>query len=174
MLDATSFVPSWASGLEGPRRGPFPMLAYGTGRTGKSAKGGNSAMTPGYVSDSEVYGYDMAYDPPDKDNRLIPIPNAGPQTGTWTDGIALLGTYRAHDFAPAQRFFHQAASTQNWQQMNFVEYRDLLQYQNVQKYRPLNPVVPSKPVYQNEYFLGYQQDTSVAAQIGGINTLGYM
>lgn len=151
----------------------------GTGRTArKPSSHGTQATLPAYVpaqTDYQPQGLD--YQPNLRVNWLnrIPATISGPYGVV--DGVAIVGTYRAHDFTAGigdQRFNHQMRSAPNWQVMSFPpDYRILLQRQQVMRYQIQSQTRLARPLRQSDYFLGYVTQPGVAAQIDG-NTLGVM
>jgi len=157
--------------IRGPNRGPTPHLAQGSGRTGASSLPGNAPSLPGYLSDNayfpSLYGYDLQ----ERDSFLQRIPRT---ISVGSDGRELVGTYKAHDFTPGQRELSQMRQATNWQQMTFPpDFRNLLAYQQVMKYRVNSITLMARPLDSSNYFLGYQVDPRIQAAIGGSN-LGYM
>lgn len=156
---------------EAPRRGPQPRLAKGTGATGDASLPGNAPQLPGYLSDNEYFPALFAYQPYNRQGFQLPIPRT---IGTGEDGRELVGTYQPHDFTPGQRFFHQARQAANWQVMVYPpNLRNLLAWQQVQKYRINSLTMSARPLDSSQYFLGYQLNPQIGAQIGQ-NSLGYM
>lgn len=157
---------------QGPVRGPQPKLARGTGRTGNAALPGNAPRLPGYLSDQEYFPTLFTYDPLNEPRFLQDIPRT---ILVGDDGLhALNPTYRAHDFTPADRFFHQNRKAANWQVMEYPPtYRNLLAWQQVQRYRVQSYTLSARPLNQNDFFLGYQVDPRIQQAIGQ-STLGYM
>jgi hypothetical protein len=109
--------------------------------------------------------------------RAITIPNGN--IVPWMPGQMLRPTYRAHDFAPAQRFFNQARSAPMWSQAHFSpKQRPLIP--PVQMYLLRNPsnvvrrMVPSAQRNIGLYTIGYPTRASVAAGLSGgpVNVLG--
>jgi hypothetical protein len=93
---------------------------------------------------------------------------------TGENGRELVGTYQPHDFIPGQRFFHQKRSAPNWQLWAYPpSFRNIIQWQQVQKYRVKSHTISAQPLSSSNYFLGYQVQPEIGAQIGQ-NTLGYM
>lgn len=147
-----------------PVHGPQPHLARGSGRTGDAALPGNAANLPGYLSDSAYFPDPFDYAPPTQERYTLPIPRSI-QVGT--DGNELVSTYRAHDVTVADRFFHQYRSAYNWQVQSFpANPRQLLRYQQVQRYVLQNTIQQARPLAANNYFLGYQVDPSIQASLG--------
>jgi hypothetical protein len=164
--------PGWTyvTTVRGPARGPQPRLARGTGRTGGSAlpTGGN---LPGYVANNEYDPSLWGYQPKDRANFLLLPPQTTPAAN---NGRELVGTYQPHDFAPGQRFLHHMRRAENWQVTAFPpNYRNLFAWQQVQKYRVLSHTLSARPLPQENYFLGYIIDPSIAAKIGQTG-IGYM
>lgn len=155
----------------GPVRGPQPRLARGSGRTGDPALPGNSSQYPGYLSDNEYLPTLFPYDPVNQPTFQKKIPRT---IGTGDDGEVVLGTYRAHDFTPGQRFLGHTRQAANWQVMEYPpDFRNLLAYQQVARYRVMSYTLQARPLQANDYFLGYQVNPQIQAMIGQTN-LGYM
>lgn len=156
---------------DAPRRGPQPRLAQGTGQTGANALPGNAPQLPGYLADNEYFPSTYTYQPANRQGFQIPVPRT---IGTGTNGRDLVGTYQPHDFTPAVRFFHQARQAPNWQVVSYPpNVRNLLQWQQVQRYRVNSLTMAARPLDSSQYFLGYQTNPQTAALIGQ-NGLGYM
>lgn len=156
---------------DSPRRGPQPRLAKGTGGTGGNSLPGNAPMLPGYLTDNAYFPVTFNYQPGNDQDVKIPIPRTINQG---TNGRDIVGTYQPHDFVGADRFFHQGRSSTNWQTMAFPpNIRNLLQWQQVQRYRINSVTHAARPLDSSQYFLGYQTNPQVSSQIGQ-NTLGYM
>lgn len=156
---------------QAPRSGPQPRLAQGTGPTGGASLPGNAPQLPGYLTDNEYLPTLYSYQPGNRQDNHIPIPQS---IGTGTNGRDLVGTYQPHDFTPAFRFFHQGRQAQNWQTMVYPpNVRNLLQWQQAQRYRIRSLTMSARPLDSSQYFLGYQINPQVGSQIGQ-NSLGYM
>lgn len=156
---------------QAPRHGPQPRLAQGTGQTGDPALPGNAPQLPGYLSDNEYQPTLFAYTPGNHQNFQIPVPRT---INVGDNGRILVGTYEPHDFTPGQRFFHQGRQAPNWQNMVYPpNIRNLLQWQQVQRYRIHSLTLAARPLDSSQYFLGYQVNPQVQSQIGQ-NPLGYM
>jgi hypothetical protein len=154
-----------------PVRGPQPRLAQGTGRTGNPALPGNAAALPGYLSDQEYFPtldtYGPTYDP-DFMRLLARSIHVG------SNGRSLVGTYQPHDFTPADRWIKSTRRAANWQVMEYPpDNRNLLQWQQVQKYRVSSLTLQARPLASSNYFLGYQVQPTIQAQMGQ-TTLGSM
>jgi hypothetical protein len=165
-LDPLFGRPKWTyvNILKSPVFGPDPRLAKGTGRTGDPALPGNSPQLPGYLSDTAYFPSLDDYAPVHEENNALKVPKS---IGTGDDGRQLVGTYVPHDFTPAQRFFQQNRSAYNWQVQSFPpNTRNLLYYQQVQKYNLASVVQQARPLGPNNYFLGYQVDPAIQAAIG--------
>jgi hypothetical protein len=113
----------------------------------------------------------MDYAPYTDEEHRIPLPRK--PVGA-EDGIEILGTYRSHDFTPADRFFTQQRSAAMWEVMSFgPNFRNLLSRKQVEKYNIQSRTISARPLPQNNYFLGYVQNPEIAADIGA-STLGSM
>lgn len=156
----------------GPVRGPQPKLARGSGRTGDTALPGNASGLPGYLSDNEYFPTTYTYDPTNNPSFYGKYPRS---INVGDDGLhALNPTYRAHDFTPADRFTNHMRRAANWQVMEYPPtYRNLLAWQQVQRYRVGSFTLSARPLEQNDYFLGYQVDPRIQQALGQ-STLGYM
>jgi hypothetical protein len=153
----------------GPVRGPQPRLAQGSGKTGNSSLPGNASQLPGYLSDNAYFPTLFAHDPINQPVFSSSIPRSI-QTGN--DGRDLVGTYKPHDFTPGQRFMNQWRQAGNWQVQEYPpDNRQLLAWQQVQRYRVQSYTQQARPLAQNDYFLGYQINPAISAQIGQ-STLG--
>lgn len=166
----TSSARGYQSVLGAPRQ-------LGTGRTGALSKPGEANVLPGFMAERKSYQpTTFEFAPNLRTSQVDRIPATLATPGT-VDGIALLGTYRAHDFTAGRgdlRFNHQMRSAPNWQVMSFPpDFRKLLQWQQVMRYQVMSQTRAARPLRQTDYFLGYVTQPSVAAQIDG-NTLGYM
>lgn len=156
---------------EAPRRGPQPRLAQGTGLSGDPSLPGNAPQLPGYLSDNEYLPILFSYQPGNRQGFVFPVPVT---ISTGTNGRDLVGTYQPHDFTPFQRFLHHMRQAANWQTMVYPpNVRNLLQWQQAQRYRINSLTMAARPLDSSQYFLGYQINPQVGRQIGQ-NTLGYM
>lgn len=165
--------PQWSymDAVDSPRRGPMPRLSMGTGRTTNPALPGTAAALPGYVNTPDYTPNVPDYQPANKQQFQANLPRS---ILTGNDGCELVGTYRAHDFTPGQRFLGIIRSAPNWQIMqNSPDYRSLLAWQQVMKYRVNSVTRSARPLDSSMYFLGYQTNPQVAAPIGQ-TALGYM
>ena len=162
---------SYSRNLRGYDLGPTPKLNQGTGRTGAPAQSGYAAMLPAYVSKQEGYQpQGLEYQESHVDNNEEFNFKYPRSINVGVDGIALLGTYRAHDFTVADRFSNHFRHDFNWQQMAYpATFTKLIDRQQVQQYQLRKLTKPSLPLTQNNYFLGYYQDMSVARMVGGSN-----
>jgi len=158
---------------QAPRHGPQPRLAQGTGRTSiQQALPGNAAQLPGYLADNQYEPVIPDYQPP---NAQVFQRKLARSISVGTDGLAAINpTYRAHDFTPADRWLGTLRSAPNWQTMNYPpDFRNLLAWQQVMRYRVNSLTVAARPLDSSQYFLGYQINPNVAKSIGQ-STLGYM
>lgn len=161
--------PTWTyvSVMAGPVRGPQPRLARGSGLTGDNAAAGKAAALPAYMADNEYVPTLDGYSPQWRRDFLYKPPlsiNVG------SDGRELVGTYKPHDFTPAQRFLHHMRSAANWQRVEYPpDYRQLLAWKQVEKYRTAVYTQMARPLDSSNYFLGYQIDPQIASQIGSSN-----
>jgi len=165
--------PAWAYTVpvEAPRRGPQPRLSMGTGRTGNAAPGGTSPVLPGYVSQSAYQPTIPDYQP---GNQQVFMEQIARTILTGDDGRGMVGTYKPHDFTPGQRFLGAIRSAPNWQIQQYPpDYRNLLAWQQVMRYRIQSMTVSARPLDSSTYFLGYQTNPTVQGNIGQ-STLGYM
>ena len=165
--------PGWAyvDVVRGPVRGPQPRLAQGTGRTGAPSSKGTGPQLPGYVSNNDYDPSPYSYRPPNRESFLNTIPRT---INVGDNGRELVGTYEPHDRAIGQRFFHQMRSAANWQVLAYPpDFRNTIQWQQVQGYRVRSMTQSARPLAANSYFLGYQVQSTIQGQIGQ-NALGYM
>jgi len=154
-----------------PVRGPQPRLARGTGRTGNPALPGNAAALPGYLSDQEYFPVLDSYAPQYEPRFMVEVPRS---IHTGNNGRALVGTYQPHDFTPGQKFLGSYRRAAMWETMEYPpDNRNLLAWQQVQKYRVQSLTLQARPLAANNYFLGYQVQPQVQAQLGQ-STLGNM
>jgi hypothetical protein len=157
--------------MRGSARGPQPKMSKGTGRTGKPSPPGAAVYLPGHVSDNSYRMNPFTYAPQNNPNFLQRVPRS---IGTGENGRGIVGTYQPHDFTPANRFNHQMRSAYNWQIMYYPsDYRDIIQWQQVQKYRVKSNTISAGPLGPSNYFLGYTIQPEIGAQIGQ-NVFGYM
>jgi hypothetical protein len=163
---------SYVNVVRGPSRGPQPRLAQGSGITATGTPlPGNASALPGYLTDNEylptLNDYDTNYVP-----KFTYYP---PKTiGTGNNGRDLVGTYQPHDFTPGQRVLEHMRQADYWQHTSYPpNVRNLLAWQQVQKYRVQSLTLQARPLASSNYFLGYQIDPNIAAQIGQ-TTLGSM
>jgi hypothetical protein len=164
--------PDWTyvNVVRGPVIGPQPRLAQGTGRTG-APTGGTGAQLPGYLADNDYAPNLYSYAPTSRDDFDLQPPRT---INVGSDGRELVGTYQPHDATPGQRFFHHMRRAAEWQDRTFPpNFRNLVEWQQVQKYRVLSATLSARPLPQENYFLGYTVDPQVQAKIGQSN-LGYM
>lgn len=163
---------SYVGPAEAPRRGPLPRLANGTGYTAaKASPPGQAPQLPGFVADNDSYPSLNSYQPENIQNFQIPVPRT---INVGSNGREMVGTYEPHDITIGQRFFHQARQAANWQVVVFPPNpRNLLQWQQAQKYRIQTLTMSARPLDSSQYFLGYQVNPQIASQIGQ-NSLGYM
>lgn len=128
-------------------------------------------MLPGYLTDNAYFPTVFSYQPGNDQDYKIPIPRT---INVGTNGRDLVGTYQPHDFVGADRFFHQGRSASNWQTMAFPpNFRNLLQWQQVQRYRVRSVTRSARVLDSSQYFLGYQTNPQVVGMIGQTG-LGYM
>jgi len=163
---------SYVKVAPGAIRGPQPRLAQGSGKTGgDSLLPGNSPRLPGYLSDQQYEPTDFTYAPPHEITWQVKIPRS---IKTGMDGIDMLGTYRAHDFTPADRWSHHRRSAVMWEAMDYRPGpRNLLAWQQAARFRLQTMTLAARPLTQDQYFLGYQVQPQTAAAIGQ-SSLGYM
>lgn len=172
MHNVATFGKNWnyVQVVRGPVAGPQPRLAQGSGRTG-SPTGGTGANLPGYVSDNDYRPNPFSYNPPLRESFVNRLPRS---IGEGIDGNALVGTYRAHEFAIGDRWNYQMRSASAWQLQEYPpSYRDLIQWQQAMKYRVGSTTRSARPLPKANYFLGYQVNPDMAAKFGQ-NALGYM
>lgn len=156
----------------GPVRGPQPRLAQGSGHTGGTALPGNAPQLPGYLADNEYFPNVFEYQNKRQEEFIKRIPRT---IGTGNDGVELVGTYRAHDWTPADRQLQITRSSEAWQVMEYPpDVRNLLAWQQVMRYRVNSLTLSPRVLDQSQYFLGYQVSSSVAGDIGqtGLGSMG--
>lgn len=155
------------------RMGTVPKLAPGRNSAGLGVPVGSGFQTLPYVGFTP-----MESSPPNQpDFRHISIPKDN--VVAWEPGQMLRPSYKAHDFAPATRFFNQARSAPMWAQGNFApKQRPLIPA--IQAYTIRNPAMVTRrmvPSAQNNvglYTIGYPTKAKVASQLSGgpVNVLG--
>lgn len=148
-----------------PKMGPVPRMAQGSGQTAAPDVRQDGTQYGGFLSNQEYQPAPFDYEPGQTDNFLARIDKRG--VGG-VDGLALVGTYRAHDFTVAEYEQHNRRSADNWQVMSYPpNWRKLLGAQQVAKYNLYNQVAMARPLQQNDYFLGYQMTLAQNAGVGG-------
>jgi hypothetical protein len=165
--------PTWTyvNVVRGPARGPQPRLSVGTGHTGDASLPGNAPQLPGYLSDNRYEPSTFTYDPVNKPGFEMKIPRS---INTGTNGRDVVGTYEPHDITIGQRWNHQMRQAANWQVMEYPpNFRNLLAWQQVRKYRVQSLTLSPRPLDSANYFLGYQINPAIAAAIGQ-GQMGYM
>lgn len=107
-------------------------------------------------------------------NFRLQIPQNTPSApGAVRTGRALAPTYRAKDFAPAQRFFNQARSARPWAQSQYPPTpggRPLVpsvQPQTLARMTMIRRQIPAAQVNSALYAAGYPTRASVASRLGG-------
>jgi hypothetical protein len=155
----------------GPVRGPQPRLAQGTGLTGNPSLPGNAGQLPGYLSDNEYFPTLFTYDAVNKPEFMGEIPKT---IKTGDNGRGIVGTYQPHDFTPGVRFAGHLRQAAYWQVQEYPpNYRNLLAWQQVRKYRVNSLTLQARPLQSSDYFVGYQINPTISAQIGQ-SSLGSM
>lgn len=144
--------------------------APGSGRTGGHANRSLGFQSAAYATEQYIDLNQYDYTPTTNPYYGIKNENNGssiPRSiNVADDGIELLGTYRAHDSTPADRFFKQGRSAAMWEDMTYgPQYRWLLPYQQVARYNIYTELALSRMLPPNAYFLGYQTQPAVAAQL---------
>ena len=155
------------------RMGTVPKLAPGRQGSGLGVPVGAGFQQLAYTGFTPLES-----SPPLEPNfRAIDIPRAIPYA--WTPGHVLRPTYKAHDFAPATRFFNQARSAPMWGQAHFSpKQRPLIAPVQVNLLRnPSNVTRRMVPAAQQNiglYTFGYPTRANVAARLSGgpVNVLG--
>lgn len=161
---------SYVSVVRGPVTGPQPRLAQGSGRTG-APTGGTGGNLPSYVSDNDYQPSPFAYAPTGSDTFMLRVPRS---IATGSNGRELVGSYNPHDSTPGQRWNHQMRSAHPWQQQEYPpSFRNLVEWQQVMKYRVGSVTRSARPLPKANYFLGYQLNPEMSAKFGQ-NALGYM
>ena len=150
-----------------PRRriGPVPKLAPGRQGSGLGMPvgAGFQALTmPGFTP--------LESSPATRPSFRIDIPRVTPVAWQTAGGIG--PTYKAHDFAPAMRFFNQARSAGLWAQAQFAPQQRPLtpSQQAVQLRRPTLSArrqVPAAQPNPTLYTAGYPTRVGIAARLGG-------
>lgn len=150
-----------------PRRrmGPVPKLAPGRQGSGLGQTMGAGFQTLNYP------GFTPLENAPDTNSdNGIEIPKASPVA--WQQGGQIAPSYRAHDFAPAQRFFMQNRSSIPWAQAHFPpQFRPLTPAQQGILLR--NPAtkarrqIPAAQANPGLYTFGYPTRAAIAARLGG-------
>jgi hypothetical protein len=126
-------------------------------------------MLPGYLSDNQYFPVLNTYDATNKPAFMQRIPKFIPDG---ENGRELVGTYQPHDFTPGERRFDHMRQAASWQVQEYPpNFRNLLQWQQVRKYRVLSLTSQARPLQSSDYFLGYQINPQISAQIGQ-STLG--
>ena len=162
---------SYVTVQTGPVRGPQPRLAQGSGKTGANSLPGNAPQLPGYLADNEYFPVVFEYDTTRQEDFLKNITRT---IKTGDDGRQLVGTYVPHDFTPGQRQFSHMRQSDYYQVQEYPpNVRNLLAWQQVARYRVNSLTLAARPLDQSSYFLGYQVDPQVQAQLGQVG-LGYM
>ena len=157
--------------VQGPARGPQPKLAQGSGRTGEPASPGQASPLPGFLSSNEYRPVTFEYQPLNNPVFSARVPRS---IAAGTNGRDIVGTYNPHEYHSADRFLHQLRSAAEWQQLAFPPtYRNLLAWQQVQRYRVQSYARSAQLLPQSNYFLGYQVSPQVQANIGQ-NTYGQL
>lgn len=155
------------------RMGTVPKLAPGRQGSGLGVPIGAGFQTLPYTGFTPLENSPSAQ----PSFRAIDIPRA--TQNAWTPGKVLQPTYKAHDFAPATRFFNQSRSAPMWAQANFSpKQRPLVPPVNQRLLRnPSNVTRRMIPAAQNNiglYTFGYPTRANVAAGLSGgpVNVLG--
>lgn len=144
--------------------GPVSKLGYGTGRTGCKALPGTAAMIPGYAQVYEYFPNFFGYYPRYRRNFTLLPPRKGVAAN---DGLELVGTYRPHDFTPAQLFFSHMRRAPYWQIQEYPpNFRNLLEALKVERFRTESRTVMARPLTTQNYFMGYMTNPSTAARLG--------
>jgi hypothetical protein len=144
--------------------GPVSKLGYGTGRTGQRGIPGTAAMIPGYA---QVYSYFPSFFgnyPRYRRNFQLDIPKHHEAA---SDGLEVVGTYRAHEFLVGQRFFSHMRRAAYWQIQEYPpNFRNLLEALKVERFRTESRTVMARPLTTQNYFMGYMTNPSTAARLG--------
>lgn len=148
------------------RIGPVPKLAPGKQGSGLGQRYGAGFQTLLYTGLTPLENSPSTQE----NSRAISIPRNN--VVAWDQGGMLRPSYKAHDFAPATRFFNQARSAGMWSQGQFPpQQRPLIPpVQSKQLRIPAQVVrrqVPAGQVNAALYTAGYPTRVGVAAQIGG-------
>lgn len=157
--------------------GPIPRMSVGSGRTGVASDRSTGFVPTGNAGQQDYQPQGLEYSPLAVD--AFSRPNMPPRTvNLGNNGRELVGTYEPHDFTPVQRFFHNWRAASNWQSIAYgPNWRNLLIWQQVQKYNLFNAVAQSRPLSQTDYFLGYVTPAGTNVSSPGMGasggTLGY-
>ena len=151
--------------------GPVAKLGYGSGRTGGKASIGHDAMLPGYASVYDYYPSFFGNYPRYRRNFHLLPPKSIP---VGSDGIELVGTYRAHDSTVGQRFFSHMRRAPYWQIQEYPpNFRNLLEALKVERFRTESRTVMSRPLLAQNYFMGYVSNPATIERLGlGSNAMG--
>lgn len=164
---------SYARAVQTPQGGPVPKLSFGSGQTGGVDNRSTGAQAGGYLAENDYKPQGLEYANAVNDNGEFVPPKS---IGVGYNGRHLVGTYDPHDFVMAQYTQSQRRSSAMWQQIGYPpQWRQLLNWQVVRRYNLLNTIAASRPISQNDYFLGYQVNPqNPSAGINpGYGSLGY-
>jgi hypothetical protein len=156
----------YTSVMTSPRIGPQARLSYGSGATGGRDVRADGTQYGGFLAENDYQPAPMDYAPGTSGNYLARIPAS---VGIGDNGRSVVGTYQPHDFTIAQYMQYNRRSSANWQDMTYpANWRNLVGAQQVSKYNLYNQVGLSRPLAQNDYFLGYQMQLSDARGLGQV------
>ena len=163
---------SYVSVVRGPSLGAQPRLAQGSGKTAAGTSlPGNAPSLPGYLSDNAYFPVLNEYDTHFAPEFAKYIPKS---IKTGDNGRILVGTYQPHDWTPGQRQLQHMRQADYWQVQDYPpNVRNLLAWQQVQKYRVQSLTLQARPLSSANYFLGYTVNPQVQSQIGQ-TTMGVM
>lgn len=154
--------------------GPILRGSVGSGNTGSGEANRSTGFIPGGSLDVQ-----RDYQPQGLENHPLgsdtfTLPNTPPKAlNLGTNGRELVGTYQPHDFTPLQRFINMWRSSYNWQVTGFgPNWRNLLIAQQVQKYNLYTTLAQSRPLSQQDYFVGYVTSPGVAGAAGAAGGYG--
>jgi hypothetical protein len=143
--------------------GPVSKLGYGSGFTGNSPLPGSQTIIPGYAQVYNYFPVFFGYYPRYRRNfQLLPKPRT-----TASDGLELVGTYRAHPFTPGTRQFSHMRRAPYWQIQEYPpDFRNLLEALKLERYRTESRTVTARPLLTQNYFLGYVTNPATASRLG--------
>lgn len=159
-----------------PQAGPILRGSVGSGNTSSGESNRSTGFIPGgsLVTQTDYQPQGLENHPLGSDT--FALPNMPPKAlNLGTNGRELVGTYNPHDVTPLQRFISMWRSAYNWQVTGYgPNWRNLLIAQQVQKYNLYSTLAQSRPVSQQDYFIGYTTNPDTVQAAGGYGgSLGY-